>query len=429
MQKRFLFANCKIIRVIEMIQKFGIICSLACFLGGCVASEPLVSLEVRQRRVGMDMSPRTVHEQCRWPKVQSANYLVEAPENDAAVLKWVTGLVVGDFKALEDVETATHKTRISSGAVGVDQNWQAFMRFGERLQDNVWRRLGWATTPEEADLLPSSPQECWGECLEADANHPNVKTMVYHADGTLMVNDLRYCSYAFSETETREGVTSVRITRSVFDRQQGEALKFKEVIRASHEKAVRQLLAQAFEEEAVSAGTLENFDFTPQGIRWTTREEVTPKTVVIAWEMLAPHLVNSSLATRFVNEIVLLFPQSYAEIKLPTVEFERVALVYVLTLFDDFGPCQGGHPNVQRVAHAAKRGQTIFISFGGDFLNQLSPAIDERITSDSALLQSPFKTEITASCSEMMSVTELVALLNDQLPDYTLRIEWVEAVP
>ena len=207
------------------------------------------------------------------------------------------------------------------------------------------------------------------------------------------------------------------------------ALKFKEVIRASHEKAVCQLLAQAFEEETVSAGTLDNFDFTPQGIRWTTREEVAPKTALITWKTLAPHLVNSSLATRFMNEIVLLFPQSYAEIKLPTVEFERVALVYVLTLFDDFGPCQGGHPNVQRVAHAAKRGQTIFISFGGDFLNQLSPAIDERITSDSALLQSPFKTEITASCSEMMSVTELVALLNDQLPDYTLRIEWVEAVP
>jgi hypothetical protein len=221
----------------------------------------------------------------------------------------------------------------------------------------------------------------------------------------------------------------VRITRSVFDRQQGEALKFKEVIRASHEKAVRQLLAQAFEEETVSAGTLENFDFTPQGIRWTTREGVAPKTALITWETLAPHLVNSSLATRFVNEIVLLFPQSYAEIKLPTVEFKRMELVYVLTLFGDFGLCQGGHPNVQRVAHAAKRGQTIFISFGGDFLNQLSPAIDERITSDSALLQSPFKTEITASCSEMMSVTEFVALLNDQLPDYTLRIEWVEAVP
>jgi hypothetical protein len=29
----------------------------------------------------------------------------------------------------------------------------------------------------------------------------------------------------------------------------------------------------------------------------------------------------------------------------------------------------------------------------------------------------------------MMSAAELVALLNDQLPDYTLRIEWVEAVP
>ena len=84
-----------------------------------MASEPLVSLEVRQRRVGMDTSPKTVHEQCRWPKVQSANYFVEAPENDAAVLKWVTGLVVGDSKALEDVETATHKTPISSGAVEI----------------------------------------------------------------------------------------------------------------------------------------------------------------------------------------------------------------------------------------------------------------------------------------------------------------------
>ena len=424
-----LFANCKIRRGREMIQKFGIICSLACFLGGCVASEPLVSLEVRQHQVGMDLSPKTVHEQCRWPKVQSANYLVEAPENDAAVLKWVMGLVVGDFKALEDVETATHKTPISSGAVGVNQNWHALMRFDERLQEEVWRRLGWATTPEAADLLPSPPQACRGECLEAEANHPNVKAVVYRADGKLMVNDLRYCSYALSETETREGVTSVRIMRSVFDRQRGEALKFKEVIRASHEKAVCQLLAQAFEEESVSAGTLENFDFTPQGIRWTMSEGVTPKTARITWETLAPHLVNSSLATRFVNEIVLLFPQSYAEIKLPSVEFKQVALVDVLTLFSDFGPCQGCHPNVKRVAHAAKRGQTLFISFGGDFLNQLSPAIDERITSDAALPQSPFKTEITVSCSEMMSVTELVALLNDQLSDYTLRIEWVGAAP
>ena len=79
---------------------------------------------------------------------------------------------------------------------------------------------------------------CRGECLEADANHPNVKAIVYRADSKLMVNDLRYCSYALSETETRKGLTSVRITRSVFDRQRGEALKFKEVIRASHEKAV-----------------------------------------------------------------------------------------------------------------------------------------------------------------------------------------------
>lgn len=417
-----------------LLVKFGCVSVVIAVLfanAGCTSTGPLMPLVVNQHHVGMDLPTETMHAQCRWPKVQSVNYFIEVPKNDETVLKWVTGLVLGDAKVLENEESATPKAPISTGdAVSADHlNWHYCMRFGALLQEEVWRKLGLATTPEAAALLPRQPPACRGECLEVEADCPNVKAVIYRADGKLKVNDLQYCSYVLSETDTHDGQTSVRIMRRVFDRQRGQALTFKEVISASHVNAVRQLLAKAFGEEMVSARTLENFDFTPQGIRWTMVERANPKRTLITWKTLAPHLEQSDLATRFVNEVVLLFPQSYAEIKLPSVEFKQSSLIDVLTLFSDLGPCQGCYLAVQRGVHIAKRGQTLFISFGGDFLDQLTPAIDQRITSDAELPYNPFKIEITASHKGSITIAELITLLNDQLPGCTLRIEWIEATP
>ena len=405
----------------KVITRLGIIImmgGLGGVLCGCATPKSLKAIDVRRHQVGMALSADAWHQQCRWLRERSANYYVDIAENDAAVLAWIANMVLENAFSVEEGEG------LSEEAIQ-NQNWVLARSFRDQMQTDVFQGLGLSTSPK-VDWELKAPQACSGQCLEEEG--PNPYALAFRKEGQMVVNDLRYCSYTLFKTETRNGKTSQSVVRRVFDRQRERQVTLDEVIRTSCLERIRQSLQTAFDGDAVSIATLENFSFTPKGVCWTMAEGAKPKTALLTWEQLEEDLANPSLAKRFVNEIVLCFPKSYMTWHNLEVGGERVQLVDFLDFFCEIALRQIRDASLKRVVYAARRGRTVFISFWGDYLDQLGADMEERYTSDAALSYTPFKIEVTLYC-EGSTLEEMVKRLDEQIEDCTFRIEWVDVNP